>query len=74
MRDLEKKSLNIPGVEKYFTGSVENINRKFNLITILHVLEHIPEPTALLEQLHPKLTIDGILVVQVPNFLRTHLT
>lgn len=42
---------------------------KFDLITLFHVLEHLPEPLALLHELtQNNLTKDGILVIEVPNY------
>lgn len=41
----------------------------FDLITLFHVLEHLPEPVALLHELTKKnLKSGGILVIEVPNF------
>lgn len=39
----------------------------FDLITIAHVLEHIPYPVAYLDELKQLLTDDGLLLVEVPN-------
>lgn len=48
--------------------TVENLNNltgeRFDLITIVHVLEHIPDPLPLLMRLREKL--DGYLLIQVP--------
>jgi SAM-dependent methyltransferase len=41
---------------------------KFDLITMWHVLEHIPEPAPLVASLIEHLAPDGILLVSVPNF------
>ena len=38
-----------------------------DLITMLHVLEHLPEPHQPLREVHRALSPDGLLVVQVPN-------
>ncbi len=40
---------------------------RFDLITLSHVLEHIPLPVAYLEALQDILTDDGVLLIEVPN-------
>ncbi len=42
-------------------------NQKFNLITMWHVLEHIPDFEYVLQKLKEKLSDDGILFIAVPN-------
>ncbi|ERM81311.1 hypothetical protein P872_10530 [Rhodonellum psychrophilum GCM71 = DSM 17998] len=42
---------------------------EFDLITLFHVLEHLPEPVALLHELTNKnLSKSGVLVIEVPNY------
>jgi 2-polyprenyl-3-methyl-5-hydroxy-6-metoxy-1,4-benzoquinol methylase len=41
--------------------------RKYNIITLFHVLEHIPDPRAILEELSEMLTDTGQIIVEVPN-------
>ncbi len=43
------------------------INRRFDAVTLLNVLEHVPDPTSLLQNIRPLLDKEGILVIQVPN-------
>jgi len=43
-------------------------NESFDLITLWHVLEHIPNPIETLENLYNRLNQQGLLVVAVPNF------
>lgn len=51
----------------YTSGSV--FNRKFDVFTMFHVLEHIQLPENLLHNLiNDNLKDDGIFVVEVPNF------
>jgi 2-polyprenyl-3-methyl-5-hydroxy-6-metoxy-1,4-benzoquinol methylase len=42
---------------------------RFDLIIMFHVLEHIGDPVALLRECAKRLTPDGRLIVNVPNFL-----
>lgn len=43
-------------------------NEKFDVITLWHVLEHIPNLKEQIEQLHHLLKPNGVLVIAVPNF------
>lgn len=43
-------------------------DRRFDLITMWHVLEHIPSPEEYLIKIRDLLKADGTLVVEVPNF------
>jgi 2-polyprenyl-3-methyl-5-hydroxy-6-metoxy-1,4-benzoquinol methylase len=51
----------------FFTeGSIFNI--RFNTLTLFHVLEHLPQPGILLEELvKGNLTENGMVVIEVPN-------
>lgn len=57
----------IPGVEALYTGDVADIPGKFQIITLIHALEHIAQPADFLAHLRNKLAADGMLVVQVPD-------
>jgi 2-polyprenyl-3-methyl-5-hydroxy-6-metoxy-1,4-benzoquinol methylase len=41
--------------------------RKYDIITLFHVLEHIPDPRAILGKLSNMLTDTGQIIVEVPN-------
>ncbi len=45
----------------------KNKNNKIDVITLWHVLEHLPDPNLAIQQFHSLLTHDGLLVVAVPN-------
>lgn len=57
----------IPGVEKLYVGPLSDIPGRFDVITLLHCLEHVPDPSAFLRTLSDMLTPSGIIVVVVPN-------
>ena len=61
---------NIRGVESLQACSPESVPGEFDIITMIHVLEHIPEPAVFLEKLSAKLKPDGILMIEVPDYLR----
>lgn len=57
----------IAGVEALFTASFDEIPGAFDVISLIHVLEHIPAPRHFLNQLHDKLNPGGLLLVEVPD-------
>ncbi|WP_137045761.1 class I SAM-dependent methyltransferase [Pseudolabrys sp. FHR47] len=57
----------IPGFQKLYTGRPGDIDAKFDLITLFHSLEHMPDPVEDLASLRNKLAPGGILLVEVPN-------
>lgn len=57
----------IPGVELLHVGPVESLPGQFNLITLIHALEHIPDPVRFLNTLKGKLLPGGVLLIEVPN-------
>lgn len=52
--------------------TIEDFDRtgEFGCITLIHALEHFAEPVAVLEKLNLLLTKDGLLFVEVPDFLK----
>jgi 2-polyprenyl-3-methyl-5-hydroxy-6-metoxy-1,4-benzoquinol methylase len=54
---------------KVFLAQFEefNYNKKFSLIHMSHVIEHIPNPKAWLDKARQMLEPGGILVINVPN-------
>jgi SAM-dependent methyltransferase len=60
----------IEGVESLYTCSPEEVPGSFDLIVVMHALEHIPFPKEVLVKLRGKLAPEGRLVVEVPDHLR----
>lgn len=68
INDSEKDNiLSIYGVEQFYSGNLDEIDTKFDLITLIHVLEHVETPSQFLHQIKQLITINGVLLVQVPN-------
>ena len=59
----------IPHVEGMYAGGLEDIPGEFDLISLIHVFEHIPSPLNLLEAIWQKLKPGGHLVIEVPDCL-----
>jgi SAM-dependent methyltransferase len=57
----------IPGVEAFYTGTAGVAPGQFDVITLIHSLEHIAEPAKFLAALSDKLNVGGLLVIQVPD-------
>ncbi len=64
--------------EKYglevLKGAIEDVDfgtRRFDLITIIHVLEHVHDPNAVVDKCLALLKPDGALVIAVPNELHS---
>lgn len=80
----KKQNLNVYGVEphpdaleitqkkigKEMASSMhlEEINQRFDYITLWHVLEHIPDLFEFIGQLKDHLTVDGKMLIAVPNY------
>ena len=59
----------IPGVEVTSTG-VEGLPQKaqFDLIVMFQVLEHLEDPVSVLRDCAQRLSLDGQIIINVPNF------
>lgn len=60
----------LPGVVAFHVGQVQDLPGRFDLITLMHVLEHIPDPVAFLASLRGKLTPDGQVLIELPDHAR----
>ena len=57
----------IPGVEGLYLSNPIDVPGTFDLVTLIHVLEHIPDPIHMLSQLRSKLNPNGLLFIEVPD-------
>ncbi len=48
------------------TGQLDDITRTFDIITMFHVLEHLPSPIKAFKKLYKSLNNNGILFIEVP--------
>ena len=79
---MNKKNFNVFGVENNTTAleicakkklkvysSLESLpNKAFDIISLWHVLEHLPQTEEVIAKIHDLLTSKGVLIVAVPNF------
>lgn len=59
----------IPGVSVMQVGGAEPVPGEFDFVTLVHVLEHVPQPGEFLASLRAKLVCGGHLMVEVPHYV-----
>jgi len=57
----------IPGFAKLFVGSLTEIGERFELISVIHTLEHVLSPRQTLSQAADLLGSAGVLFIEVPD-------
>lgn len=48
--------------------SIENTNRTYSIVTLWHVLEHVPNPADTLLKISERLFPNGTIIVAIPNY------
>jgi len=61
----------INGVKKLYTGNVNILNEHFDIIVMIHVLEHISNPVQYLIALSKKLKQGGSIIIEVPHLAKS---
>lgn len=59
--------LTIPGVVAFHAGDFEAVDGRYDLISIIHVLEHIVDPAAFLRTAAHRLKPNGRILIEVPD-------
>jgi 2-polyprenyl-3-methyl-5-hydroxy-6-metoxy-1,4-benzoquinol methylase len=63
----------VPKVEVYSAiQELEGRKKKFDVVSTMHVIEHVPYPVEVLKNIHSILSPQGILIVVVPNLDRAY--
>jgi 2-polyprenyl-3-methyl-5-hydroxy-6-metoxy-1,4-benzoquinol methylase len=57
----------IPGFRRLFVQPLETLSPGFDIVSMIHALEHFPDPVAALSAAAALTTDDGLLLVQVPD-------
>lgn len=63
LRELEQS-----GCERLYSGALSRIKHRYDLVTLFHVVEHVPFPVRLLREARALLKPGGTLVCAVPSF------
>jgi 2-polyprenyl-3-methyl-5-hydroxy-6-metoxy-1,4-benzoquinol methylase len=58
----------ISGVCQYYANGIDGIDGSFNVFSMCHVIEHIPDPISFLDKVHKFLLDNGFLVIVTPNW------
>ena len=66
----QKEVESIEGVEALHVCSPDQVPGCFDLVTLIHVLEHIPKPQQFLADLRAKVDRGGIVIIHVPDYRR----
>ncbi|TSC84152.1 MAG: hypothetical protein G01um101417_308 [Parcubacteria group bacterium Gr01-1014_17] len=69
--DFVKKKLKIPLIQKFYKPN--RFHRKFNLISLVYVLEHMANPRSLLKSVRKDMDANSFLYVEVPDALASRL-
>jgi SAM-dependent methyltransferase len=64
---FKEEILSISEGAKFYNVANEKIDAKFDMISLLHCLEHLVDGRDILQDLSGKLSENGILFIQVPN-------
>ena len=62
--------MSTPGIEDLYNCDPCDVEGKFDLISMIHVLEHIVSPNEYLERLQNKLAPNGLMLIEVPSYLK----
>lgn len=69
--ELDERSLpllqTIEGFQTLYTCEPADVPGQFSLVTMVHSLEHFPEPLRTLRELRLKIEVEGRLFIEVPN-------
>jgi len=57
--------------DQFFSGPLDAIPGQYDLLSLIHVLEHLPDPLAYLQALPRLLKPGGSLLIQVPDYSQT---
>jgi 2-polyprenyl-3-methyl-5-hydroxy-6-metoxy-1,4-benzoquinol methylase len=59
----------IDGVASYFANSIDGVSDSYDMISMIHVLEHVVEPYDFLLKVQKKINDEGLLFIAVPGWM-----
>lgn len=65
---VRDRILALPGVALFHAGPLDELTPGFDLVSMVHVLEHVADPANFLRQAARLLAPGGVLLIQVPSF------
>lgn len=65
----EERLKKIENFQELYTNDISKITKKFDLVLLIHTLEHLFAPQPFLEDIKKITTSSGILFIQVPNLV-----
>ncbi|WP_373840300.1 class I SAM-dependent methyltransferase [Methanospirillum sp.] len=68
-RDVKVIS-SIPNFEKLWCCQPYEISGRYEIISMIHLLEHIISPVSFLKEVREKLSADGVIIIEVPNYCK----
>jgi 2-polyprenyl-3-methyl-5-hydroxy-6-metoxy-1,4-benzoquinol methylase len=58
---------NLPNLGELICGNLADVDNTFDLIVVSHVLEHVPNPSKLINEMTARLKQGGKILIQVPH-------
>lgn len=66
-RQNEKTILSIPGVKGFFTEKMDNVKGVFDIVTMFHLIEHIPGPIEFMNRARALIAPGGLALIESPD-------
>lgn len=63
--------LQIPYLKQFYCGDIRDIKEQFDVVSLIHVFEHVLSPIELLKSVKERLRTQGVVIFQVPNIEQT---
>lgn len=57
----------IPHVETFYTCDLKDVSGRFDMISMIHCLEHMVDPVRYLQQVKEKLNSKGFVLIEIPD-------
>lgn len=72
IHDNERGTIHkIPCLKQFYCGDIRNIKEQFDVISLIHMFEHVLSPIEFLKSVKERLRTHGVVIFQVPNIEQT---